>query len=51
MYVLDKIKATYNDTGELEEISTGHALNNQVIEEEQEEAGDSKLEEQDKNVV
>ena len=50
MYVLDKIKATYNDTGKLEEISTGHALNNQVVEEEQE-ATDSEPEVQDKNVV
>ena len=50
MYVLDKIKATYNNTGELEEISTSHALNNQVVEEEQE-ATDSEPEVQDKNVV
>jgi hypothetical protein len=28
VYVLDKIKATYSDAGELEEISTSHALNN-----------------------
>ena len=28
VYVLDKITATYNDAGELEEISTGYALSN-----------------------
>ena len=51
VYVLDKITATYSDAGELEEIGTGHALSNQVIEEEQEGAGDSEPEVQDKNVV
>jgi len=51
VYVLDKIAATYNDRGELEEISTGYALNHQVVEGEQDEASNSDLEEQDKNVV
>ena len=51
VYVLDKIIVTYNDAGKLEEISTGYALSNQVIKEEQEGASNSKLEVQDKNVV
>ena len=51
VYVLDKITATYSNTGKLEEISTGHALSNQVIKEEQEGAGNSEPEVQDKNVV
>ena len=51
MYVLDKITATYSNAGKLEEISTGYALSNQVIKEEQEGASNSKPEVQDKNVV
>ena len=51
VYVLDKITATYAQSDETEHVYTGHALNNQVVTEEETPSSDSDPEEQDKKVV